>query len=262
MNSVVNLDVVDILCDRKKFGHLSEKEFVKMKRLVTEFKDIFTISSQKIGCATNSQFDVDTSNIDPVAIPLRRVPLHKQHIVKALIDKYKELGILEEIDSPFRAAMVLVEKKNVTGDITDRYCLCVDYRMLNDKLPDSGWPVPSVEHCLDSAAGSVYFSKLDFNNGYHQIPCTPAAKRALAFSPGIGFSQLTFNTMPQGAKSASSTFQKSMEKTFGGLEECILPPSYDDVNVKTLKAVHFHNISRRLDWFSLVLGNAATLGTL
>ena len=233
INSVVDLDVVDILCDRKKFDHLSEEEYAQMKRLVTEFKDIFTISSQKIGSANNSQFDVDISNMSPVAIPLRRVPLHKQDIVKALIDKYKQLGILEEIDSPFRAAMVLVEKKNVTGDITDKYRLCVDYRVLNDQLPDSGWPAPSVEHCLDAAAGSVYFSKLDFNNGYLQIPCTPAAKRALAFSPGIGFSQLTFNGMPQGAKSAASSFQKSMEKTFSGLEECILPPYYDDVNVKS-----------------------------
>ena len=233
VNSIGGRDVVDILCNRNKFEHLSETEYNQMRSLVTEFKDIFTISSETIGRANNSSFDIDTDNMEPVAIPLRRIPLHKQQIVKQLIDRYKELGLIEEIDSPFRAAMVLVEKKNVGGDITDRYRLCVDYRVLNEQLPDSAWPAPSVEHCLDSAAGSVFFSKLDFNNGYHQIPCTPAAKRALAFSPGIGFSQLTFNRMPQGAKSSASVFQKSMEKTFSGLEECILPPYYDDLNVKS-----------------------------
>ena len=40
--------------------------------------------------------------------------------------------------------------------------------------------------------------------------------------------------MPQGAKPAASTFQRSMEKTFEGLESSILPPFYDDVTVKSV----------------------------
>ena len=170
----------------------------------------------------------------PVPIPIRRIPLHKEHIVKELIKRYEELGLIEQKDSPFRAATVLVEKKNVGGsnEITDSYRLCVDYRVLNNQIPDSAWPAPSIDHCLDAAAGSVFLSSLDFNNGYGQIPCTDSAKYALAFSPGVGFCQYTFNGMPPGAKSASSFFQQSMEKTFRGLENSILPSYFDDVNIK------------------------------
>ena len=232
INSIRNIDVVEHLCDRSKYLHLSEEQYDQVKRLVTEFRDVFTISSETMGCANNNYFHIDTTNISPIAVPIRRVPLHKEKVVKDLIDRYLELGIIEEVDSPFRAPSVLVEKKNVGESVTDRYRLAVDYRALNPLIPDSAWPAPSVDHCLDAAAGSVYLSKLDFNNGYYQIPCTDSAKRALAFSPGVGFKQYTFNGMPNGAKSAASVFQQTMEKTFQGLEDCILPPYYDDVNVK------------------------------
>ena len=116
----------------------------------------------------------------------------------------------------------------------DKYRLCVDYRMLNQKLPDSAWPSPVIDHCLDAAAGSKYLSSLDFNNGYFQIPCIDSAKYALAFSPDVGFGQYTFSRMPQGVESAASFFQQSMDKTFRGLKHFVLPPYFDDVNIKGL----------------------------
>ena len=232
VNSIAERDVVKYLCDRTKLAHLSDEQYVQVQQLVTEFRDVFTISSEVMGRANNSYFDIDSNSISPIAIPIRRVPLHKEEVVKKLIDRYLKLGLIEEVDSPFRAAMVLVEKKGVGEAVIDRYRLAVDYRALNRYIPDSAWPAPSVDHCLDAAVGSVYLSKLDFNNGYYQIPCTESAKYALAFSPGIGFKQYTFNGMPNGAKSAASVFQQTMEKTFRGLEECILPPYYDDINVK------------------------------
>ena len=89
--------------------------------------------------------------------------MHKEQIINELISKYKELGLLEEIDSPFRAATVLIEKKNPgnSTNITDQYRICVDYRALNKQLPDSAWPAPAIDHCLDAAAGSVCCSSAD-----------------------------------------------------------------------------------------------------
>ena len=96
---------------------------------------------------------------------------------------------------------------------------------------------------MDAAVGSVYLRLLDFNSGYHQIPCTPGAKQALAFSPGFGFSQYTWNVMSQGIKPAVNCFQRTMEKTFTGLGNCILPPFYDDIMVKgTNFKTHVYNL--------------------
>ena len=220
------VDPVEIMCKRENYSHLSDEQFSKLKSLLIRYQDIFSVSNDKIGHANNAEFHINTDNIYPVSTPLRRVPLHKEAIVKKLLEHYENLGIIETIDSPFRESAVLVEKKNVanSAELTDKYRLCVDFRRLNEALEDSGWPAPSIEHCLDAAVGSMYLSSLDFNSGYHQIPCTTEAKQALAFSPGYGFCQYTWNVMPQGIKPASNYFQRSMEKTFSGLEQCILPP--------------------------------------
>ena len=110
-----------------------------------------------------------------MSTPLHRVSLHHFEIVKQLIAKYEALGLVEPIDSPFRASTVLVKKKNFANseDVTDQYRLCTDYRRLNAHLNSPGWPSPSLQQCLDATADSVYFSSIDFNSGYHQIPCTP-----------------------------------------------------------------------------------------
>ena len=234
LNALDGRDVVDILCDREELKHLSDAEYSQVKDMLSEFKDILVVSNEKIGRAKDSFFDIDTSTLEPVAVPLRRIPIHKQKIVEELMKHYEDLGLVDRVESPFRAATVLVEKKNPGkgGSVTDSYRICVDYRVLNKQLVDSAWPAPAIDHCLDAARGSVFLSSLDFNNGYYQIPCTDSAKYALAFSPGVGFPQYSFNGMPPGVKPAASAFQRTMEKTFRGLEDCILPPYFDDINIK------------------------------
>ena len=244
VNLTSNIDVLDIVFNRNDVPHLSDAEYNEAKSVLAEFRDIMTISNEKIGKSNEHFFHVD-ENVSPVSVPLRRVPMHKETVMKDLIAKYKDLGLIEEIDSPFRAATVLVQKKNPSNsaDITDQYRICVDYRVLNNVLPDSAWPAPAIDHCLDAAAGSLYLSSLDFNNGYYQIPCTDSAKYTLAFSPGVGFGQYTFTGMPPGVKPAASCFQQAMEKTFQGLEHCILPPYFDDVNIKGASfQEHLNNI--------------------
>ena len=217
-----------------KMTHLPPSQFHEAKTLLNEFSDIFSLSNTKIGKAAVTEFDFDLAHSIPISMPLRRVPLHQQSIVKELLQHYKDHGLIEHIDSPYRAATILVAKKNVSNscDVTDRFRLVVDYRFLNPAIKDSGWPSPSLQQCLDSVCGSQYVSSIDFNSGYHQIPCADRVKPIIAFSPGYGFGQWTWNVMPQGIKPASSLFQRTMEQTFSDLSDCILPPFYDDVVIK------------------------------
>eukprot|EP00794_Sanderia_malayensis_P004985 gene4985-5643_t len=180
---------------------------------------------------------------------VRRVSLHQQPIVKVLLHHCQDLGLIEHIDSPYLAATLLVEKKNVANSahVTDRYRVVGDYRFLNNALTDSGWPAPSLQQCLDSVTGSTFVSSIDFNSGYHQVPCTDHCKPLLAFSPGYGFGQWTWTVMPQGIKPASNHFQKTMEQTFSNLSDCILPPFFNDVVIKGISfQEHLCNIRRVL----------------
>ena len=196
--------------------HLNQSEYTAAREVLLKHKHIFSISNDKIGSTTRSTFDVDTSQITPVSVPLRRVPIHHRDIVQQLIERYEKLGLIEPIDSPFRASTVLVRKKNISlsPDVTDKYRLCTDYRSLNNALPPSGWPSPSLDECLDAANGCNIFSSIDFNSGYHQIPCSKRAKEVLAFSPGYGFQQTTWRVMPQGNKICLWTISTNNAKSF------------------------------------------------
>ena len=53
--------------------------------------------------------------------------------------------------------------------------------------------------------------------------------------------------MPQGAKTASNCFQRTMEITFVDLENEILPPYYDDVTIKSITfSEHVKNVDKVL----------------
>ena len=248
INLITTIDPVKHLCN--KIVDLSPEELTEAEAFLEGYRDIFTVSSKNIGRTNVLEFNVENSDLRPVTVPLRRVPIHHRDIVQNLIDKYEQLHLLEPIESPFRASTVLVAKKNPSGsdDITDRYRLCTDYRALNKSLVSSGWPSPSIDECLDAVGNANLFSSLDFNNGYFQIPCTEKAKQCLAFSPGYGFKQYSWTVMPQGVKTASSTFQRLMSKTFHGHENCILPPFYDDVTIKSRGfRAHIENAKKILD---------------
>ncbi len=241
-------DPVEILCNNIK--DLNHQELQEARTFLEGYRDILTVSSKNIGHTNVQQFDIDDSDLRPVTVPLRRVPLHHKDIVQKLIERYEQLHLLEPVESPFRASTVLVAKKNRSDsdDVTDKYRLCTDYRILNNNLISSGWPSPSIDECIDAIGDSDFFSSLDFNNGYFQIPCTERAKQALAFSPGYGFNQYTWTVMPQGVKTASSCFQQAMTKTFSGHESCILPPFYDDVTIKSNGfREHLRNAKKILD---------------
>ena len=47
--------------------------------------------------------------------------------------------------------------------------MCVDYTDLNKHCPKDSFPLPHIDQVVDSTAGCVLLSFLDFYSRYHQI---------------------------------------------------------------------------------------------
>ena len=109
--SIGEKDPIDFLCSNEKLGHLTEGERCKVKNLLSKYKHIFSLSNSHIGRTSINEFDIHTDDLYPVADSLRCVPLHKEGIVKELLQKYENLDLIEKMDSPFRASTVLIAKK-------------------------------------------------------------------------------------------------------------------------------------------------------
>ena len=53
---------------------------------------------------------------------------------------------------------------------TGKWWMCVDFTYLNKACPNDSFSLPKTDILVDSTMGFEFFSSLDANSGYHQIP--------------------------------------------------------------------------------------------
>ena len=117
-------------------------------------------------------------------------------------------GCIEESNSPYTSALVLVRKKG--GGLR----ICVDYRALNrDTVPDK-YPIPRIDELIDrvGACKAKIFSALDLMKGYHQMKVRDEDKLKTVFVCHQGLYQ--YRRMPFGLINAPATFQRLIDKVF------------------------------------------------
>ena len=105
-------------------------------------------------------------------------------MVQDMLDR----GIIEPSKSSWVSPVVLVEKK----DGTLRFC--VDYHRLNAATKIEVFPLPRIDDTLDMLSKSKYFSTLDLDSGFWQVPIELGYQEKTAFITHLGLYQ--FRVMP------------------------------------------------------------------
>jgi hypothetical protein len=150
---------------------------------------------------------IDTGTHRPVhTAPYRRSPTDHAAIADEAAIRLKHEHIEPSI-SPWCSPVVLVRKK----DGTTRFC--VDYRKLNEITTKDSFPLPRLDDIFDQISGSNYFTKLDFKNGYFQVPLASEDRPKTAFSTRDNHYQFTI--LPQGIKNGPPTFQRIVNQILG-----------------------------------------------
>ncbi|KAK3095877.1 hypothetical protein FSP39_020233 [Pinctada imbricata] len=169
----------DLLERSSKF--LDDEQKGKLKQILTKYQTVFSKTPEDIGRTNLAQHKINTGTAFPIRQPARRLPFGKREIEKVEIAKMKERGIIEPSNSPWASNIVLVTKRD--GKVR----FCVDYRKLNDVTIKYAYPIPRVDDCLDSLAGSKWFSSMDLNSGFWQIGMAPDDKEKTAFIPALDY---------------------------------------------------------------------------
>ena len=147
-------------------------------------------------------------------------------------------GIVRCSSSPWSSPLYMVPKPDGT------WRPCGDFGHLDTATVPDRYPLPAVVDFSARIAGSMFFSKLDLQKGYFQIPMRPADIPKTAIITPFGLFE--FLCLPFGLRNAAQTFQRMMDRIFGYLPFCFI--YLDDILVfSSSLADHQLHLCRILD---------------
>lgn len=149
---------------------------------------------------------IDTSTAHPIRQKPYRVSSSERKVIADQVQEILKKGVIEESCSPWAAPVILVKKKD------GAWRFCVDYRRLNAVTKKDIYPRPRIDDVIDCLHSASYFSSIDLQSGYWQIPMHPSDKEKTAFVTPDGLYQ--FNVMPFGLCDAPDTFESLWTLSF------------------------------------------------
>jgi hypothetical protein len=202
---------------------VSPEEKQRTWELIEEFSDIFSKNEFDIGMTSLGVHSIDTQGSRPIKQPLRRHPIHLLQTIDEQVDQMMAADIIEPSDSSWAANLVMVKKRDGS------YRVCVDLRALNTVTRKDAYPLPRIDACLDSLAGSRLFSTFDLTSGYFQVRMDPNDADKTAFVTRRGLYR--FKRLVMGLCNAGSTFSRIMQLAMEGLNLEICLTYLDDIIV-------------------------------
>jgi hypothetical protein len=135
------------------------------------------------------------------------------------------------------ANLVHARKKN--GEIR----FCVDFKNLNRSSKKDNYPLPKMDHILQSVTGSSKMSMIDGFFGYNQISVIPEDREKTTFTTPWGtfmYAKISFGLMNAGA-----TFQRAMDIAFIGERDKFVVIYLDAITMFSRSdKEHFHHLKK------------------
>ena len=180
----------------------------KVDNIIEDYKDCFEGLGKMKG--KTAKLHVDDS-VKPLAQKYRKLPFHIRDQVEAELKNLEELDIIERAEGPTPWVSPIVVAPKKTG-----IRICVDMRAANQAIERERHPVPTVEDLIVDMNGATVFSKIDLNQGYHQLELAEESRSITTFATHIGL--FRYKRLSFGINSAAEIFQKSIEEVLQGIE--------------------------------------------
>ena len=150
-------------------------------------------------------------NVDPTFKPIRqkrrKLGPDRSKAVNEEVERLLGAGSIAEVRYlEWLANPVVVKKRN------GKWRVCVDFTDLNKACPKDSYPLPNIDHLVESTAGNEMLTFMDAFSGYNQIMMHPDDREKTAF---ITYRRIyCYKVIPFGLKNAWATYQRLVNKMF------------------------------------------------
>jgi hypothetical protein len=183
--------------------NLSVQQKEELLNLLEQHCLVFSRDKGDLGLVKGYFHHIDTGVSKPIKLPPHRLSHAEKEEVAKQTQPMIDWEVVRRSKSPYAAPVVLARKKDNT------WRFCIDFRQLNKVTVPNRYPIPRIDAIFDQLAQAEYFSTMDANAGYWQIPMAPEDVQKTAFITHQGLFE--FTRMPFGLTGAPGTYQKMMD---------------------------------------------------
>lgn len=122
--------------------------------------------------------------------------------MEAKLKELEKLDIIEKVEgpTPWVSPIVVIPKPGQKNEIR----LCIDMREVNRAIKRERHLCPTIDDIIYDLNKAKYFSKLDLNQGYHQLELHPDSRYLTTFSTHVGLRR--YKRLNFGISSAAEIF--------------------------------------------------------
>src|SRR6195952_5624795 len=154
--------------------------------------------------------------------PLRPMSAEKAEYVRKYVDEGLRKRHIRESESPAGYPLHIVPKG-------DEWCVCVDYRGLNNDTVKNSYPLPLIHELQDRLQGAQWFTAFDIPGAYNRIRIKAGHEWKTAFRTRFGLYE--YLVMPFGLTNAPATFQAYINNVLRKYLDIIVVFYLDDILV-------------------------------
>jgi len=175
-----------------------------------------------VGTAHCAAYEIELTDPLPVRSPPYRCAPPKLNAFRTMVDEILERGVVHTSKSPYVSPAFWCQRR---GD----FLLVVDYRKVNSKIVFDSYPMPNIDQALEQFHGATFFSVLDLNSAYYQIPLSAQCRRITAFCTPFGLFE--FNKLPMGISAGCQGLSRVIDELFANLKGKFVFNFLDDLVV-------------------------------
>lgn len=229
--------------------HLDEYMKRGIRNLCRNFPDVLT---EDLGLTKLLEYRIELTDTVPVKKGPFRLSPPRMSELRTHIDKMLEQGVIRRSKSPYAAPIFLVPKAN------GGFRPVVDYRELNKKVVLRSVPLPDLHSCFGWFKGAKFFTTLDLNQAYNQIPLHEDSKPITAFV--TDWNLFEFNRVPFGLATGAAVLSQLMDSVFSEIKFKFVYHYLDDLVVYSKSAQehleHLREVFMRLRQAGLTVNPA------